>query len=96
MIALVGKSRINRSLGTASFSEAIAKPIVSAIDPKKREEVLDEQDSLRVAAITDAEAYTKAKATGGAALRIAQIKAQASCRKLENAGYADVACLEVP
>ncbi|WP_404373694.1 hypothetical protein AB5I39_08525 [Sphingomonas sp. MMS24-J45] len=76
-------------------SEAIAKPIAAEFDPKTAQAALDEEDGLRIAAVTDVDAYVKAKAAGGAALRIAQIKAQASCRKLEVAGYADAACLEL-
>ena len=92
-----GGSGLLRAIGKflSDKSEAIAKPIAAEFDPKAAQAELDSEDALRISAVNDVDGYVKAKGAGGAALRVAQIKAQASCRKLEAAGYADPVCLEL-
>lgn len=93
-----GGSKLLVSIGKflSDKSADIAKPIAAEFDPKTEQAAFDAEDTLRIAAVNDVDAYLKAEAAGGAPLRVARIKAQASCRKLEAAGYADAACLELP
>lgn len=94
-----GGSKLLVALGGFLSSKAadFAKPIADSIDPTKAEAKAQANDDLRIAAITDTDAYAKAAAgADAAATRIALIKAQSSCRRLEAAGFAEVVCSLLP
>lgn len=81
-------------------AKELAAPISAAVDPTARaasaEAEAANEDTLRIAAITDATALASARTGSDAsATRIAQIKAAASCRRLEAAGFSDPACVTV-
>jgi hypothetical protein len=85
----------------AGNAGTIAEPISNAILPEQRaaaaEGAADEQDTLRIAAINETAALAGARATGNAsAIRVAEIKAAAACRRLEAAGFSDPACILGP
>ena len=82
-------------------AEKLAGPIATEIDPAKREErreaAAKEEDTLRIAAVTEAAGLEAAIAEGKTdAIRIARIKSAAACRQLQNAGFDDVVCRVSP
>jgi hypothetical protein len=94
-----GGSKLLVALGGFLSGKAadIAKPIADSIDPTKAETRAQANDQLRVDAITDTAAYNKALVAGDVAVtRVALIKAQGSCRRLEAAGFAEPDCSLLP
>jgi hypothetical protein len=101
-------SKFLRDFGTllADNAETIAKPIADAISPEARQAAADAQlqkalaavgaeTDSRVAAIEGVAAWQAAGAAGKPAAEtdVLRLKASAACRKLELAGFAEVACL---
>lgn len=87
----------------AENNSTIAAPIVNRLDPNTRAAAkvaaADEDDTLRVAALTAIEAYNTENAKTGndrseLNIRIKRIGASQACRKLRTAGFDDVTCLE--
>jgi len=83
-------------------NEDIAKPFFDELDPAtQRSESAteaDNEDTLRIAAITAVSNYRKSAATEGedrneTTIRVDRIKAEQACRKLRAAGYADIDCV---
>lgn len=94
-----GGSKLLVALGGFLTGKAadIAKPIADSIDLTKAEARAGADDQLRIDAITAIDEYSKAVVAGdAAATRVALIKAQGACRRLEAGGFAEVSCTLLP